>query len=210
MLKKRRKAEVNYRPLEIRTVILELNWVSAYVTEFFEHDLAPKVKGWPFSQSEDFIGLSWGSNAVGWHIRRVAAFSRKLYLPGFCTGWDIPLAPVQTGIFLKSKRKHSVRHRNAAEDNTEGISTSWNSNLALHVVIAITGLSKRRLGKNAGVIAITWLVYLNPKHKASIFIKNLHSLGTSGWKLGLQGLWWRTENFALNSTKYSKSSSSCL
>lgn len=41
-----------------------------------------------------------------------------------------------------------MRHRNTAEDNTEGIYISWNSNLPSHVIKATTELSKRSLGKN--------------------------------------------------------------
>lgn len=73
-----------------------------------------------------------------------------------------------------------MRHRNTAEDNTESIYTSWNSNLPSHVIKAIAELSRRSLGKSIRVIAITLFVYLNPKHKAKIFIKKLHSLGKSG------------------------------
>lgn len=37
-----------------------------------------------------------------------------------------------------------MRHRNTAEENTEGIYTSWNSNLPSNVIKATTELSKKK------------------------------------------------------------------
>lgn len=129
----------------------QLSWIVAYITKLFRYDLVPKVKGLLLSWNKYLVGLSDGSNTAGWHIRCIAAFSCMLRSIRFCTGSDIPLVLLQTGILLKSKWKHSMRYRCAGESNTEGISTSWNGNLASHVTIAIIRLSIRSLGNNTWV-----------------------------------------------------------
>lgn len=126
VLKKQRKAEVYYRAFKIRSVIPKLSSAGQLHTKpnYSDMTLYSRSKVWCYhrmSTQQDFLTvptLLADRSGVLLHFHVCCTQS------GFCTGSDILLVLVHTGILLKNKQKYNMRYRYAGEYNTEGMSTS--------------------------------------------------------------------------------------